>query len=149
MATDLSRLEATWAPRMLSVLRIMTGLLFLEHGTQKLLNFPARVGGAPMPDLASLVGIQGLLELVGGLLIIFGIFTRPVAFLLAGNMAVAYFMVHSPRGLFPISMGGNGEHGNEMGVFSALYNARRESNLAFRVGEHLRIGLEAAIFHAT
>lgn len=110
---DLDRMGVTWGPRMLAVLRIMTGLLFLEHGTQKLLNIPARVNGAPMPDLTTLVGVQGIIELVGGLMILFGVFTRPVAFLLAGDMAVAYFMVHAPRGFYPINMGGNG---GELGI---------------------------------
>ena len=92
---------ATWSPRMLSVLRIMTGLLFLEHGTQKFFAFPG-----PGPALTSLVVVQGLLELVGGILILIGLFTRPVAFILAGDMAVAYFMAHAPRGLFPTLNGG-------------------------------------------
>jgi putative oxidoreductase len=95
---------ATWSPRMLSVLRIMTGLLFLEHGTQKLLGFPPPVN--PGPSLFSLLGLQGILELVGGALIVIGLFTRPVAFILAGDMAVAYFYAHSPRGFFPtLNMG--------------------------------------------
>lgn len=102
---SLSTLNA-WAPRMLSVLRIMTGLLFLEHGTQKLLGFPA--SGKPGPDLFSLSWTSGLLELVGGVLIVLGLFTRPVAFLLAGEMAVAYFMAHAPRGFFPVNNGGDG-----------------------------------------
>jgi putative oxidoreductase len=97
-----------WSPYMLGVLRIVTGLLFLQHGTQKYLNIPPRVNNAPMPTLGTLPGIQGIIEVVGGLMIIFGLFTRPVAFILAGDMAVAYFMVHAPRGLFPISQGGNG-----------------------------------------
>jgi putative oxidoreductase len=94
-----------WAPRMLSVLRIMTGLQFLEHGTQKFFSFPARAAAAP--DLMSLLGVQGCLELVGGVLIILGLFTRPVAFVLAGNMAVAYFMSHFPRSFFPALNGGD------------------------------------------
>ncbi len=95
----------TWAPRLLSVLRIVTGLLFLEHGTQKLLSFPTRAGDAP--ELLSLLGVQGCLEIVGGVLIILGLFTRPVAFILAGNMAVAYFMAHFPRSFFPALNGGD------------------------------------------
>jgi putative oxidoreductase len=87
------------APRVLSVLRIVTGLLFLEHGTQKFLAFPPRV--APAPELLSLLGVQGCLEVVGGLLIILGLFTRPVAFILSGNMAFAYFIGHFPRDFFP------------------------------------------------
>jgi putative oxidoreductase len=98
-------ISTTWAPRMLSVLRIMTGLLFLAHGSQKLLNFPPRTN--PAPELLSLFGIGGLLELVGGALIVLGLFTRPVAFLLAGEMAVAYFMFHAPRNFFPTLNGGD------------------------------------------
>jgi putative oxidoreductase len=98
-------LPSAWAPRMLSVLRIMTGLLFIEHGTQKFFSFPVRA--TPMPELTSLIGVQGCLELVGGLLIVLGLFTRPVAFILAGNMAVAYFMAHYPKALFPVLNGGD------------------------------------------
>src|SRR5438270_1758595 len=95
---------ASWSPWMLSVLRIITGLLFLEHGTQKLLNFPPRAN--PGPALFSLLGVQGLLELIGGIFIVIGFFTRSVAFILAGDMAVAYFMAHAPRGFFPLVNGG-------------------------------------------
>src|SRR6516225_3799042 len=96
MAMDIG----SWSPRMLSVLRAMTGLLFLEHGTQKLFGFPPPPN--PGPALLSLLGVQGILELVGGFLILIGLFTRPVAFILAGDMAVAYFMRHAPRGFFPL-----------------------------------------------
>jgi putative oxidoreductase len=88
---------ATWSPRVLSVLRIMTGLLFMEHGMQKFFAFPS-----PGPALTPLLIVQGLLELVGGILIVIGLFTRPVAFILAGDMAVAYFMRHAPRDFFPL-----------------------------------------------
>ena len=87
-----------WTPRMLSVPRIVTGLLFLEHGTGKLLGFPPSDHAAP--TLFSLIGVQGALELVGGLLILIGLFTRPVAFVLAGDMAVAYFMAMHLRASF-------------------------------------------------
>jgi putative oxidoreductase len=97
---------AQWAPRILSVLRIMTGLLFLEHGTAKLLAFPATAN--PGPPLGSLLGAQGVIELVGGILLALGLLTRPVAFILAGDMAVAYFYAHAPRGFFPIANGGDG-----------------------------------------
>lgn len=100
-----SDLMAAWAPRLLSVLRIVAGLQFLEHGTQKFFSFPPRVGAAP--DLISLLGLQGCLEVVGGALIALGLFTRPVAFVLAGNMAVAYFMAHFPRNFFPVLNGGD------------------------------------------
>jgi putative oxidoreductase len=91
---------ATWSPRVLSILRIILGLLFLEHGTSKYLSLPVSpsTGVAPM----SLSGINGMIELVGGVLIVLGLFTRPVAFILAGDMAVAYFIAHSPRGFFPL-----------------------------------------------
>ena len=89
---------------MLSVLRFVTGLLFLEHGTGKLLDFPPSDHAAPA--LFSLIGIQGALELVGGFLILIGFLTRPVAFLLAGDMAVAYFMAHAPKSFFPTINGG-------------------------------------------
>jgi putative oxidoreductase len=91
-------------PRMLSVMRIVTGLLFLEHGTAKLLGFP--LSPNPGPAAFSLLGVQGILELVGGFLILIGFLTRPVAFILAGDMAVAYFMAHAPRGFFPTLNGG-------------------------------------------
>ncbi|NEU14189.1 DoxX family protein [Methylobacterium sp. BTF04] len=98
---------STWAPRLLSILRIVSGLLFLEHGTQKLLGFPARMGGGGAPELLSLMGAAGLLELVGGALILLGLFTRPVAFLLSGQMAVGYFMAHAPKSPFPALNGGD------------------------------------------
>jgi putative oxidoreductase len=91
---------ATWAPRVLSILRIMTALLFLEHGTQKLLGFPPSPN--PGPALFSLLGIQGIFEVVGSVLLALGLFTRPVAFVLSGDMAVAYFMAHAPRSFFPV-----------------------------------------------
>jgi len=91
----------SFGPTMLSILRIVTGLLFLEHGSSKLLNFPP-----PPPGMAHaltpLLEVAGVLELCGGILILVGLFTRPVAFLLSGEMAVAYFMVHFPNGLFPM-----------------------------------------------
>ena len=95
-------LPEAWVPRLLSLLRIVTGLLYLEHGTQKLLGFPP----PPMPIQGTLMMAAGALELVGGALILVGLFTRPVAFILAGQMAVAYWMVHAARGPFPaLNMG--------------------------------------------
>ena len=83
----------------------MTALLFMEHGGQKLFGFPPSQHGGP-GSLMSLVGIAGMLELFGGLFILLGLITRPVAFLLAGEMAVAYFMVHATRGFWPVLNGG-------------------------------------------
>ena len=104
----LSRLRQVWEPRILSILRIVTGLLFLEHGTQKIFNFPPRPNPRAYELFTLVPGLAGILELGGGVLIALGLFTRPVAFLLSGEMAFAYFMSHAPRGFFPISMGGNG-----------------------------------------
>ncbi len=90
----------SWSGPIHAALRVMTGLLFLQHGTAKILGFPAvdmfknGVGGLTL--------VSGILELVGGILIIIGLFTRPVAFILSGFMAVAYFMAHAPQGFFPI-----------------------------------------------
>ena len=80
----------TWSPRVLSILRIIVGLLFLEHGTSKYLSLPVSPSTRVAP--ISLSGINGMIELVGGVLIVLGLFTRPVAFILAGDMAVAYFI---------------------------------------------------------
>jgi putative oxidoreductase len=92
---------STWTPRMLGVLRIVIGFLFLQHGTAKLLGIP-HVAMFDGLELFSLIGLAGILELVGGVLIIFGLFTRPTAFILSGEMAVAYFMAHAPEGPLPI-----------------------------------------------
>src|SRR5205809_7102710 len=86
-----------WAPRLLSVLRIVTAFLFMAHGAQKLLGFPTPITSPPA--LFSLIGLAGTLELVGGGLLLVGLFTRPVAFILSGEMAFAYFMAHAPRNL--------------------------------------------------
>jgi putative oxidoreductase len=94
-----------YRPYALAALRIVTALLFLEHGTQKLLGFPPSTN--PGPPLLSLLGFQGVLELFGGFLLVLGLLTRPVAFLLSGDMAVAYFMAHAPRSFFPVLNGGD------------------------------------------
>ena len=88
-----------WTPRLLSILRIMGGLLFMEHGTVKLFNFPP-MGGAV--EIFSLMGVAGIIELAGGAFITLGLFTRMAAFIMSGEMAFAYFMVHAPQGFFPI-----------------------------------------------
>lgn len=98
---NLDAIATSWAPRLLSVLRIMAGLLFLQHGTAKHLKFPVVPNFAKL-DPTSMPGIAGYLELVGGVLLILGLFTRCTAFVLSGLMAVAYFMAHNPRGFFPI-----------------------------------------------
>src|ERR1700747_242811 len=103
---DLATLRLTWEPRMLSVLRMMVGLLYMEHGLAKVLDFPHQPTHALYALLTINPGLQGLLELVGGLLLALGLFTRCVAFVLAGNMAVAYFLVHAPRSFFPLLNGG-------------------------------------------
>jgi putative oxidoreductase len=102
---DRTKLIAEWTPRMLSILRIVAALLFMEHGTQKLLGFPP--GPNPAPALFTLIWVQGVIELVGGVLLAIGLFTRPVAFILAGDMAVAYFMAHAPRSFYPLLNGGD------------------------------------------
>jgi putative oxidoreductase len=103
---DFVTLRVTWEPRMLSILRTVVGLLYMEHGLAKLLDFPHQPNHAPYALFTLNPGLQGLLELAGGLLLALGLFTRTVAFILAGNMAVAYFMVHAPRGFFPLLNGG-------------------------------------------
>ena len=97
---------AAWAPRALSVLRIITGLMIIEHGMAKLLGWPVVAAFAQL-KLFSLLGLAGTIELVGGALLIIGLFTQPVAFILSGEMAVAYFMVHAPRSFFPLINGGS------------------------------------------
>ncbi len=95
----------TWNPRLLSVLRIVAALLFLSHGTAKLFGFP-HVAMFDGVTIGSLFGIAGIIEIVGGVLLALGLFTRPVAFILSGQMAVAYFMMHAPQNFFPILNGG-------------------------------------------
>jgi putative oxidoreductase len=103
----IEQLQTVWAPRVLSLLRIVSALIYMEHGTQKLLNFPARPNNAAGPELFSLYGFAGSLEIVGGILLVFGLFTRPVAFILSGEMAFAYWMSHAPRNFFPLLNGGD------------------------------------------
>ena len=91
---------------MLSVLRIVVGILYFEHGTQKVFDLPP-LGTTHVYHLLSQQGVAGVLETVGGLAILFGLFTRPVAFILAGEMAVAYFQIHIRRSVFPINNRGD------------------------------------------
>jgi putative oxidoreductase len=95
----------SWAPRALSVLRIVTAFLFMVHGTAKLLHVPHQAMFDNL-QLMSLMGLQGVLELVGGGLLLIGLFSRPVAFILSGDMAVAYFMAHWPKNWLPFLNGG-------------------------------------------
>lgn len=97
-----------YTPQVLALLRIMAALLFMAHGTAKLFGFPpsgeeAAGGGG----VTGLMLVAGILETFGGLLLLVGLFTRPVAFVLSGMMAVAYFMAHAPRNFFPIHNGGD------------------------------------------
>src|SRR5438128_836876 len=91
---NLNSFYSKWEPRLLSILRIITGFLFTEHGSQKLFGIPPAQQSMPF-HLFSVMGVGGALEFFGGLLILLGLFTRPVAFILSGEMAVAYFMVHA------------------------------------------------------
>jgi putative oxidoreductase len=96
-----------WAPRALSILRIVAAVLFFEHGSQKLFGFPPRLEGAPGPEIVSLLGAAGIMEIIGGGLLILGLFTRPVAFLAAGEMAIGYWVAHAPKSFFPALNGGD------------------------------------------
>lgn len=105
MASNESSLQM-WSPRLLSVLRIVTALLFMMHGTAKLFQMPHQAMFDNL-QLMSLLGLQGVLEAGGGLLLLIGLFSRPVAFVLSGDMAVAYFMSHWPKSWLPILNGGD------------------------------------------
>ncbi len=98
---DLPQIAITWQPRLLGLLRIATALLFLQHGTAKLLGFP-HVATFDNLRLLSLGGVAGVLELAGGILLLLGVFTRPVAFILSGEMAFAYFLAHAQKSFFPV-----------------------------------------------
>jgi putative oxidoreductase len=96
---------AAWRPRALSVLRIVTGSMIIQHGMGKIIGFPALPAYANVQPL-SLLGAAGFIELIGGALLILGLLTRPAAFILSGEMAVAYFMVHAPKSFYPLINGG-------------------------------------------
>ena len=98
------------APHLLSLMRLMVAFLFIQHGGQKLFNYPVAMPGQPI-ELFSQIGVAGLLEFGGGLLLLMGLFTRWTAFVLSGEMAVAYFTAHAGRGFWPL-----GNHG-ELAVF--------------------------------
>lgn len=94
---------SSFQPQAIALLRIMAGLLYMAHGTQKLFSFPI-----PGPEsLNTLMLISALLEVIGGILIVIGLFTRPVAFVLSGHMAAAYFMAHAPQSFWPVANGGD------------------------------------------
>ena len=104
METKLRRsaLDTTaWSPHVLGVLRIVTAFLFMSHGMAKILHIPFQPQYANLAIL-SLIGVAGLLELVGGALVLVGLFARPVAFILSGEMAIAYFTAHAPRAFLPL-----------------------------------------------
>jgi len=101
MFASLSR----YAPQLLGLLRIVAGLLFLSHGLVKIVGFPAVPPG--QQELLTLMGIGGVIELVAGTLIMIGLFTRPAAFIASGQMAVAYWMFHAPRSLYPVANDGD------------------------------------------
>ncbi len=96
-----------WEPRILSILRVVAGLLYMEHGLNKLFDFPPTPTHLPYRVFSLVPGLAGPLELFGGLLIVLGLFTRPVAFILSGEMAFAYFMAHAPRSFFPLLNNGD------------------------------------------
>lgn len=96
---------SAWEPHVLSILRIVAGLLILQHGAQKILGFPPGGSGGGL-DLSTLPGWSGPIELIGGVLIVIGLFSRQAAFILSGFTAVAYWMVHAPQSPYPINNGG-------------------------------------------
>jgi putative oxidoreductase len=100
-------IPASWSGPLHAALRIVTGLLFLEHGTTKYFKFPFTEYFKDGVEVFSLMGLAGALEIVGGLLIILGLFTRVTAFVLAGFMAVAYFMAHATQAFFPLQNNGD------------------------------------------
>jgi putative oxidoreductase len=100
------RLQA-WQPRFLSILRIVAGLIFMAHGTQKFLGFPAGEYAGSGLAMNNPGAFAGIIELVCGFLIAIGLFTRPAAFLASGTMAVAYWMAHAPQNFFPVNNGGD------------------------------------------
>ncbi len=97
---------AVWTPRALSILRIITGLLILQHGMGKIVGFPAYPAYANVQPM-SLIGAAGFIELIGGALLIAGLLTRPAAFILSGEMAFAYFIAHAPKSFYPLLNGGS------------------------------------------
>ncbi|HEV7586670.1 MAG TPA: DoxX family protein [Longimicrobium sp.] len=98
--------RSPWTGRMLSIFRIVAGVVFITFGTMKVFGYPPLPPGQPPIPLMSQAGIGGLLEVIGGTLIVLGLFTRPTAFILSGEMAVAYWQFHAPQSIFPsVNMG--------------------------------------------
>ena len=108
--SEVSAFWSKWSPALLSVLRIVVAFLFMEHGAMKLFGYPG--AGDHKVELMSLFGFAGVLEFFGGALILLGLFTRPVAFILSGEMAFAYFTAHLPHGFWPIN-----NHGEDAVMF--------------------------------
>jgi putative oxidoreductase len=98
---DIKSFVAKWTPGVQSILRIIIALLFMEHGAQKLFGLPVAMEGFTL-SLFSLLGLAAILEFFGGLLLLLGLFTRPVAFILSGQMAAAYFIAHAPKSFWPV-----------------------------------------------
>jgi putative oxidoreductase len=96
--------RATWSPRVLSIVRIVVGLLFMEHGLSKYFGFPV----TPPFQVAGILWAAGAIEIVAGALVAIGLFTRPAAFIASGEMAIGYFMSHFPKSFFPLVNGGDG-----------------------------------------
>ncbi|QKS00150.1 DoxX family protein [Sphingomonas sp. CL5.1] len=113
----MQQILAAWRPRMLSILRIMAALLFMEHGLMKLFAFPLPQPGVPNP-LPTILLVAAVIEVVGGALLALGLFTRLAAFICSGQMAVAYFTAHMPQGFWP---GGNGGDAAVLFCFIFLY----------------------------
>ncbi len=101
-APNLAARWSSWAPQLKSVLRIVAASVFMQYGTMKLFGWPTPMPGGKTAALLSQVGVAGGLEVFGGGLLLLGLFTRPVAFLLSGEMAVAYFQFHAPKSVWPI-----------------------------------------------
>ena len=115
----MNEILVAWTPRALSVLRIIMGLMIIQHGMSKIIGFPA-VAATANVQVLSLIGAAGLIELIGGALLILGMLTRPAAFIISGEMAFAYFIAHFPRGFIPLLNNGNLAI---MYCFSCLYLA--------------------------
>ena len=112
--SDISAFWSKWSTVLLSILRIVAAFLFMQHGMQKLLGFPG--AGDRKVELMSLMGFAGCLELIGGGLLLLGLFTRPLAFVLAGEMAFAYFIAHAPQSFWPIL-----NHGEDVVLYCFVF----------------------------